>query len=215
MPLQVAIIPVTSFQQNCSILMCEETKEAVVVDPGGNIDRIIEQADSMGAILKKILITHAHLDHVGGTIELAELKNLEIEGPHISDKFWMEMLPQQAQMFGFPPAESFFPNRWLDEGDTITVGNVNLAVIHTPGHTPGHVIFYSEADKLALVGDVLFEGSIGRTDFPQGNHKDLLNSIHNKLFTLGDDITFIPGHGPNSTFGHERRTNTFVSGKNG
>lgn len=215
MPLQVAIIPVTAFQQNCSILMCEETKEAVVVDPGGDIDRIIKQADSMGAILKKILITHAHLDHVGGTIELAKLKSIEIEGPHIADKFWLEMLPQQALMFGFPPATSFLPNRWLDEGETITFGNVNLEVIHTPGHTPGHIIFYSKNDKLALVGDVLFEGSIGRTDFPQGNHKDLLSSIHNKLFTLGDDITFIPGHGPNSTFGHERRTNTFVAGKNG
>jgi hydroxyacylglutathione hydrolase len=215
MPLQVAIVPVTPFQQNCSIIMCEETKQAAVVDPGGEVERIMAQAEAMGATLTKILLTHAHLDHVGGTIELAQLKNIKIEGPHIGDKFWLNMLPQQSQMFGFPPAQSFLPDRWLEEGETVTIGNVTLDVIHTPGHTPGHVIFHSKDDQLALVGDVIFQGSIGRTDFPQGNHTELVASIRNKLFPLGDDITFVPGHGPNSTFGHEKRTNPFVSGKAG
>lgn len=215
MPLEISIVPVTPFAQNCSIIMCTETKDAAVVDPGGETDRVIAQAEHMGAKISKILLTHAHLDHVGGTADLAESLGLPVEGPHQGDKFWIDMLPQQAQMFGFPPARIFTPDRWLDQGDQVTVGNVTLDVIHTPGHTPGHVVFYSKDDQLALVGDVLFAGSIGRTDFPQGNHEQLVSSIRSKLFPLGEDITFVPGHGPNSTFGQEMQTNPFVAGKAG
>ena len=215
MPLQVAIVPVTPFQQNCSIVMCTDTNEAAVIDPGGEVERILAQADSMGANITKILLTHAHLDHVGGTAELARIKDLPIEGPHKGDQFWIDMLPQQSHMFGFPPAQTFTPNRWLEHGEQVTIGNVALDVIHTPGHTPGHVVFHSKDDQLALVGDVLFQGSIGRTDFPQGDHEQLVSSIRTKLFPLGEDITFVPGHGPNSTFGHEMKTNPFVAGKAG
>ncbi|UZK04503.1 MBL fold metallo-hydrolase [Venatoribacter cucullus] len=215
MSLSVAIIPVTAFAQNCSILMCNKSKKAAVVDPGGDLERIIEQLQRMGATAEKILLTHAHIDHAGGTAALARQLNVPIEGPQEGDLFWIQGLPNQSAMFGFPPAEVFTPDRWLHDNDTVTVGEVTLQVIHTPGHTPGHVVFYSANDKLAIVGDVLFQGSIGRTDFPQGNHEQLVHSIRAKLFPLGDDITFIPGHGPESTFGQERRTNPFVADHRG
>lgn len=215
MSLSVAIIPVTAFAQNCSILMCNKSKKAAVVDPGGDLERIIEQLQRMGATAEKILLTHAHIDHAGGTAALARQLNVPIEGPQEGDLFWIQGLPNQSAMFGFPPAEVFTPDRWLHDNDTVTVGEVTLQVIHTPGHTPGHVVFYSPENKLALVGDVLFQGSIGRTDFPQGNHEQLVHSIRAKLFPLGDDITFIPGHGPESTFGQERRTNPFVADHRG
>jgi len=215
MSLSVAIIPVTAFAQNCSILMCNKSKKAAVVDPGGDLERIIEQLQRMGATAEKILLTHAHIDHAGGTAALARQLNVPIEGPQEGDLFWIQGLPNQSAMFGFPPAEVFTPDRWLHDNDTVTVGEVTLHVIHTPGHTPGHVVFYSPENKLALVGDVLFQGSIGRTDFPQGNHEQLVHSIRAKLFPLGDDITFIPGHGPESTFGQERRTNPFVADHRG
>lgn len=215
MSLSVAIIPVTAFAQNCSILMCNKSNKAAVVDPGGDLDRIVAQLQRMGAIAEKILLTHAHIDHAGGTAALARQLNIPIEGPQERDLFWIQGLPNQSAMFGFPPAEVFTPDRWLQDNDTVTVGEVTLQVIHTPGHTPGHVVFYSPENKLALVGDVLFQGSIGRTDFPQGNHEQLVHSIRAKLFPLGDDITFIPGHGPESTFGQERRTNPFVADKRG
>ena len=215
MSLSVAIIPVTAFAQNCSILMCNKSKKAAVVDPGGDLERIIEQLQRMGATAEKILLTHAHIDHAGGTAALARQLNVPIEGPQEGDLFWIQGLPNQSAMFGFPPAEVFTPDRWLQDNDTVTVGEVTLQVIHTPGHTPGHVVFYSANDKLAIVGDVLFQGSIGRTDFPQGNHEQLVHSIRAKLFPLGDDITFIPGHGPESTFGQERRTNPFVADHRG
>lgn len=215
MSLSVAIIPVTAFAQNCSILMCNKSKKAAVVDPGGDLERIIEQLQRMGATAEKILLTHAHIDHAGGTAALARQLNIPIEGPQEGDLFWIQGLPNQSAMFGFPAAEVFTPDRWLHDNDTVTVGEVTLQVIHTPGHTPGHVVFYSPENKLALVGDVLFQGSIGRTDFPQGNHEQLVHSIRAKLFPLGDDITFIPGHGPESTFGQERRTNPFVADHRG
>ncbi len=215
MSLSVAIIPVTAFAQNCSILMCNKSKKAAVVDPGGDLERIIEQLQRMGATAEKILLTHAHIDHAGGTAALARQLNVPIEGPQEGDLFWIQGLPNQSAMFGFPAAEVFTPDRWLHDNDTVTVGEVTLQVIHTPGHTPGHVVFYSPENKLALVGDVLFQGSIGRTDFPQGNHEQLVHSIRAKLFPLGDDITFIPGHGPESTFGQERRTNPFVADHRG
>lgn len=215
MPLIARIVPVTPFAQNCTILMCETTHEAAVVDPGGEVDRIIAQLEALQATPTKILLTHAHIDHAGGTADLARRLQLPIEGPHEGDLFWIEGLPKQSAMFGFPNVEVFTPDRWLVDGDSVTIGETTLQVLHTPGHTPGHVVFYSPEDRLALVGDVLFSGSIGRTDFPQGNHQQLIESIRGKLFPLGDDIEFICGHGPNSTFGEERRSNPFVADHRG
>jgi len=209
------IIPVTPFQQNCTLIWCEETNKAAVVDPGGDVDRILAAVEEEGVELEKILLTHAHLDHIGGTAELSKRTGVPVEGPHIDDKFWIDGLDQQCTMFGFPPVEGFEPDRWLDEGNDIEVGNQHLSVLHTPGHTPGHVVFFHPGELLALVGDVLFQGSIGRTDFPKGDHPTLIASIREKLFPLGDDVDFIPGHGPMSTFGHERTSNPFVSDHRG
>lgn len=209
------IIPVTPFQQNCSLIWCEDTLKAAVVDPGGDLDRIRAAIAEEGVTVEKILLTHAHIDHAGGTAELARALNVAIEGPHREDNFWIVGLPQQAQMFGFPSPEVFTPDRWLEDGEEVTVGNQTLAVLHCPGHTPGHVVFFHKASELALVGDVLFHGSIGRTDFPKGDHATLIRSIREKLFPLGDEVAFIPGHGPMSTFGQERATNPFVSDHRG
>lgn len=208
--MKATVIPVTAFQQNCSLLWCEDTMEGVVVDPGGDLDRILERAESTGVMPVKILLTHAHVDHVGGTAELAGRLGIPIEGPQKEDRFWIELLPKQCEMFGFPPADTFTPDRWLEEGDTVQFGRQTLEVIHCPGHTPGHVAFFHPGERLAIVGDVLFKGSIGRTDFPRGDYGALVKSIRERLFPLGDDVVFIPGHGPLSTFGDERRTNPFV-----
>lgn len=215
MSLKYKIVPVTPFEQNCTLLWCTETHKAAVVDPGGDLDRILAAAEDQGVILEKILLTHAHIDHAGGTAELAKSAGLPIEGPHKDDNFWIQGLAMQAQMFGFPAPEVFTPNRWLEDGDTATVGNETLEVLHTPGHTPGHVVFFHRGSKLAQVGDVLFNGSIGRTDFPKGDYNTLIHSIREKLFPLGDDVSFICGHGPMSTFGQERATNPFVSDHRG
>ncbi|MEC7432404.1 MBL fold metallo-hydrolase [Marinobacter sp. bablab_jr008] len=215
MSLKYKIVPVTPFEQNCTLLWCTETHKAAVVDPGGDLDRILAAAEDEGVILEKILLTHAHIDHAGGTAELAKSAELPIEGPHKDDNFWIQGLAMQAQMFGFPAPEVFTPNRWLEDGDTVTVGNETLEVLHTPGHTPGHVVFFHRGSKLAQVGDVLFNGSIGRTDFPKGDYNTLIHSIREKLFPLGDDVSFICGHGPMSTFGQERATNPFVSDHRG
>jgi glyoxylase-like metal-dependent hydrolase (beta-lactamase superfamily II) len=209
--MKVTIIPVTPFQQNCSLLVCEETKHAAIVDPGGDVDRILKAVEKSGATVEKILLTHAHIDHCGGTAELAERLGVPVEGPHRDDKFWIDLLPQQGMMFGFRPVRTFTPERWLADGDTVRFGNVEMQVRHVPGHTPGHVIFYSPADQVAITGDVLFAGSIGRTDFPRGDYDTLIRSIKAQLWPLGDDVTFLPGHGPTSTFGQERRTNPFVA----
>ena len=209
--LKFSIVPVTPFDQNCSLIWCDETMRGAAVDPGGDIERILAEAERQGVTLEKILLTHGHLDHVGGTAALAEQLGLPIEGPHPADKFWIDALPQQAAMFGFGQAKVFTPDRWLQQGDTVSVGNVTLQVRQAPGHTPGHVIFFDPASKTAWVGDVLFEGSIGRTDFPGGDYQTLINSIHEQLFTLGDEVQFVPGHGPMSTFGEERRSNPFVA----
>ncbi|MTI08866.1 MBL fold metallo-hydrolase [Curvivirga aplysinae] len=211
MPIKASIIPVTAFQQNCSLIWCEETKDAAVVDPGGDLALIEKAVEEAGVNLTQILLTHGHIDHAGGTAELAEKRDLPIIGPQEDEKFWIDQLEDQATMFNFTPSKSFEPTRWLNDDDEVKVGNVALKVVHCPGHTPGHVVFISEEDKLAIVGDVLFQGSIGRTDFPKGNHEDLINSITQKLWPFGDDIVFIPGHGQLSTFGDERKTNPFVS----
>lgn len=208
--MKAAILPVTSFAQNCSLIWCEETKKAAVVDPGGDLDVILSAVKKEGVELEKILVTHGHMDHVGGVKELAEKLNLPIEGPHKDDKFWIDQLPQQAVRFGFPHSDAFEPDRWLEDGDEVSVGNQTLKVFHCPGHTPGHVVFFNNDTRVAIVGDVLFQGSIGRTDFERGNHDDLIRSIKTKLFPLGDDVVFVPGHGPLSSFGDERRSNPFV-----
>lgn len=209
--MRAIIVPVTPFQQNCSIVWNESNRLAAIVDPGGDLDRVLAQLDQQGLTLEKILLTHAHLDHAAGTAELAKLKNVPIEGPHEGDRFWIEGLPAATRQYGFPPAEVFEPNRWLQHGDAVTVGGETLEVLHCPGHTPGHVVFFHRGARAAWVGDVLFAGSIGRSDFPGGHHETLIRSIRERLFPLGDDVTFIPGHGPTSTFGAERRSNPFVA----
>lgn len=209
--MKVAIVPVTPFQQNCSILVDEETGRAAIVDPGGDLKRVLEALRRTGAKLEKILLTHGHLDHCAGAAELRRRTGVPIEGPQREDGFWIEQLPVAAARYGFPPAERFAPDRWLEEGDAVCVGERELQVLHCPGHTPGHVVFFSAPERLAIVGDVLFAGSIGRTDFPRGDHAALIRSITEKLWPLGDDVTFIPGHGPLSTFGAERATNPFIA----
>ncbi len=209
--MKVAIIPVTPFQQNCSLLICERSGRAAVVDPGGDLDRVLAAAERSGAKLEKILLTHGHIDHCGGTAALRAQLNLPVEGPHRDDAFWIDQLPQQGARYGFGALESFVPDRWLDDGDTVSFGETTLEVRHCPGHTPGHVIFFQRALRIALVGDVLFRGSIGRTDFPRGDFDTLIRSITTRLWPLGDDVTFVPGHGPTSTFGEERRSNPFVA----
>ncbi|MEY4718395.1 MAG: hypothetical protein RL563_1013 [Pseudomonadota bacterium] len=204
------IIPVTPYQQNCTLLICEQTQCAALVDPGGEIERLLEEVERQKVTLESILVTHGHLDHVGGVAELAQRLSLPIIGPHKEDDFWIQSLPDQCRLFGFPPCKIFTPTRWLVDGDSVRIGQEILDVIHCPGHTPGHVIFYSAGHRLAIVGDVLFQGSIGRTDFPRGDYQTLIDSIQNKLWPLGGDITFIPGHGPMSTFSAEMAHNPFV-----
>lgn len=210
MALDFDIIPVTPFQQNCSVIWCTETKLAAVVDPGGELEKIRSVIDKNKLSLDKILITHAHLDHAGGTAELARFTGVPIIGPHKEDQFWIDLLPQQCAQFGFE-GDTFVPDQWLEQDDRVELGNLIFDVVHCPGHTPGHVVFVDRNNKLAAVGDVIFNGSIGRSDFPKGNQQELIDSIRKKLFPLGDDVRFIPGHGPMSTFGHERKTNPFVA----
>ncbi|MEY1660827.1 MBL fold metallo-hydrolase [Isoalcanivorax beigongshangi] len=213
--MKYAILPVTAFAQNCSLLVCESTGKIAVCDPGGDLPAIEAAIAELGGEVEKILVTHAHIDHAGAVADLAERFAIPVEGPHRDDQFWIDMLPQQSAMFGFPPARAFTPDRWLEHGDQVTVGEQTLQVLHCPGHTPGHVVFFAADARLAVVGDVLFAGSIGRTDFPRGDHAALVDSIRNRLFPLGDDVAFIPGHGPMSTFGQERNTNPFVSDHRG
>ena len=212
MSLKYQIVPVTAFEQNCTLLWCSETMKAAVVDPGGDIPRILAAIKSLGIVPERILITHGHIDHAGGAAELAERLSVPIEGPQIEDAFWINGMPEQSKLYGFPGVRSFTPDRWLAQGDTVRFGNVEMTVLHCPGHTPGHVVFHSPEAARAFVGDVLFAGSIGRTDFPGGNHAQLLASIRERLWPMGDDTVFIPGHGPESSFGQERRHNPFVRG---
>lgn len=205
------IIPVTSLAQNCTLVWCDETKKAALIDPGGNVDLLIDEIQKRGLELESLLLTHGHLDHVGASGDLVKRFATPIIGPHIDDKYWIEGLPQQCKMFGFPPLTEFTPDRWLNDGDTVKVGNVVLEVLHCPGHTPGHVVFYHRDSQWMQVGDVLFSGSIGRTDFPGGNYASLISSIKNKLFPLGEEVEFVPGHGPMSTLGEEKHNNPFLS----
>ncbi|MFM7027666.1 MAG: MBL fold metallo-hydrolase [Chakrabartia sp.] len=209
-PLQAAIIPVTPLQQNCCLIWCTETMKGAFTDPGGDLPLLKAAAAKQGVTIEKLLVTHGHLDHCGQTGILAQELGVPIEGPHEEDRFWISQLGDDGRKYGMD-AQTFEPDRWLKDGDTVTVGKLSLDVIHCPGHTPGHVVFYHAPSHFAIVGDVLFQGSIGRTDFPRGNHQDLIDSITKKLWPLGSDTAFVPGHGPMSTFGHERKTNAYVS----
>ena len=204
------LIPVTPFQQNCTLLACPRTGDAAIVDPGGEPQRILAALEAMAVRPRMILLTHGHLDHVGASAALAERLELPIIGPHREDAFLLDSLPQQAALFGFPHHDPLHTDRWLEPGDEIALGQRRLEVLHCPGHTPGHLVFFDRDAALAQVGDVLFRGAIGRTDFPRGDHAMLLRSIHERLFPLGDAVRFIPGHGPMGRLGDERRTNPFV-----
>ncbi|MDH5300365.1 MAG: MBL fold metallo-hydrolase [Gammaproteobacteria bacterium] len=208
--MQYQIIPVTPYQQNCSLISCPQTAVSAFVDPGGDIDRLVDALQKSATNLQKILLTHGHLDHVGAARLLADRFGVPIIGPHSADAYWLQALGQQAQMFGFEDLAPFLPDQWLNDGDTVQVGEQVLSVLHTPGHTPGHVVFYHRENQLAFVGDVLFQSSIGRTDFPGGDYDTLIHSIKHKLLPLGDDVSFVPGHGPMSTFGKERLHNPFL-----
>ena len=208
-PLKAAILPVTAFQQNCTLVWCTRTMKGAFVDAGGDLPMLKAAARKHGVTIEKLLVTHGHIDHCGGTGMLAEELGVPIEGPHEDDRFWIDQLATAGSSYGIP-GRPFEPDRWLRNGDTVSVGELVFDVLHCPGHTPGHVVFHHAGSKLALVGDVLFQGSIGRTDFPRGNHADLIAAITTKLWPLGGDTAFVPGHGPMSNFGHERRSNPFV-----
>lgn len=210
--LRYLTVPVTPFQQNCSLIWDEATRAAAVVDPGGDLDILLGHVERLGLKLEQIWLTHAHIDHAGGTAELARRVAIPIVGPHRGDQFWIDGIAEQGRMFGFAHAEAFTPDRWLEDGDTVELAGHTLQVRHCPGHTPGHVVFHSAEMKRAFVGDVLFAGSIGRTDFPQGDYDTLIRSITERLWPMGNDTVFIPGHGPESTFGRERQSNPFVGG---
>jgi glyoxylase-like metal-dependent hydrolase (beta-lactamase superfamily II) len=203
-------VPVTPLQQNSCLIWCTATMKGAFTDPGGDLDRLKAAAVQHGVRIEKILLTHGHIDHCGSAKILAEELGVPIEGPHEADRFWISRLEDDGRMYGIR-GRTFESDRWLVNGDQATVGDLVFDVYHCPGHTPGHVVFHHPASKLAIVGDVLFQGSIGRTDFPMGNHQDLIDAITGRLWPLGDDTAFIPGHGPMSTFGQERRTNPFVA----
>ncbi|HVF36823.1 MAG TPA: MBL fold metallo-hydrolase [Sphingomicrobium sp.] len=209
-PLRAAIIPVTPLQQNCTLLWCTGTMRGAFVDPGGDLDRLKAARAQAGVTIEKILLTHGHIDHCGQAGILAAELGVPIEGPHEDDLFWIDRLEEDGQRYGIN-GKPFASDRYLVDGDRVTVGKLTFDVRHCPGHTPGHIVFHHPESKLALVGDVLFQGSIGRTDFPRGNHQHLLDSITQRLWPMGDDTSFVPGHGPMSTFGHERATNPFVA----
>jgi glyoxylase-like metal-dependent hydrolase (beta-lactamase superfamily II) len=203
-------IPVTAFQQNCSLLWCDQTHEAALIDPGGDIDTLLAQLQAQQLTLTALWLTHAHIDHAGGTAALAQQANVPIIGPHRGDQFWIDGLPQQSLMFGFPPAGTFVPTRWLEDGDTVQVGRETLHVRHTPGHTPGHVALYEPESKSLFTGDTLFRESIGRTDLPGGDYSWIMRSILDSLIPLGEEVHIYPGHGPESTIGHETLYNPFI-----
>jgi hydroxyacylglutathione hydrolase len=209
-PLKVSIVPVTPFEQNCSIVACTATNRAAIVDPGGDVARIREAIDKLKVEPEKILLTHGHIDHAGGAAELAEALSLPIEGPDERDQFLLQSLEAQGARFGMAGVRNMTPTRWLVEGETVSIGDLTFSVLHVPGHTPGHLVFVNAPTRFALVGDTLFQGSVGRSDFPYGNHEQLISGIKEKLLPLGDDVTILPGHGPASTIGRERATNGFL-----
>jgi glyoxylase-like metal-dependent hydrolase (beta-lactamase superfamily II) len=209
--MKAVVIPVTPFQQNCTVIWCEDTMAGAVVDPGGDLDQVQKAIEDQGVTVERILVTHGHMDHAGGVAELAERLGVPIEGPHEDDQFLIEALAEQGAKYGLTEARPFTPMRWLHSGDTVGFGNETMTVRHCPGHTPGHIIFHDARAKVALVGDVLFQGSVGRTDLPRGDHDTLIRSIREQLWPLGDETTFVSGHGPLSTFGHERQSNPFVA----
>ena len=210
-PINAVIVPVTPLQQNCTLVWCAKTLKAAVIDPGGEAPRLLAGLKQYGLTLEKIWITHGHMDHAGGAAALKAATGVPIEGPHRDDLFWIQNIEESGRMYGMPDAQVFSPDRWLEDGDRVTLGQTEFEVRHCPGHTPGHVVFFHREARLAQVGDVLFQGSIGRTDFPKGDLGQLIASITGKLWPLGDDVAFVPGHGPMSTFGQERRTNPYVS----
>jgi hydroxyacylglutathione hydrolase len=207
------IVPVTPFEQNCTILWCEATKKAVVFDPGGDVPRIREAIAKTGAIVEKIWLTHGHIDHVGGAAELREVLGVPIEGPHLADKFLLDNVVESGARFGMTGVRDFAPDSWLEEGDRVEIGEIGFDILHCPGHSPGSVVYFNAEMRFAHVGDVLFNGSVGRTDLPGGSHAALISSIKHKLLPLGDDVGFICGHGAGSTFGQERRTNPYLTGE--
>lgn len=213
--MDIITIPVTAFSQNCRIVICKRTRQAVIVDPGGDADKIIAELAKYTVELKSILLTHGHLDHVGAAKQLAEHFDIKIIGPHKDELFWFDALPMQAQMFGFKPIEPFYPDAWLEADDTYEVGTLNFTVRHCPGHTPGHIIFYEASHQVVLVGDVIFKGSVGRTDFPKGDAAQLLDSIKKQVLTLPDETQILSGHGPNTKVSVERISNPFISGNFG
>jgi glyoxylase-like metal-dependent hydrolase (beta-lactamase superfamily II) len=208
-PMRVAIVPVTPLQQNCSLIWCTRTMKGALVDPGGDLDRLKQALAKTGVTLEKVLVTHGHLDHCGMAGELAKEMGVPIEGPQEEDRFWIAQLDEDGPRWNME-AHSFEPDRWLENGDKVRVGELELDVYHCPGHTPGHIVFHHAPSHFAIVGDVLFQGSIGRTDFPRGDLQTLVDSITGRLWPLGDETTFVPGHGPISTFGDERRSNPYV-----
>lgn len=210
---EIIVNPVTPFAQNCSLIWDPATMKGAFVDPGGDIETLIQVAADNKVDIEKVILTHGHLDHVGGSVHIAAHYDVPIIGPHHGDKFWLDALMQQSQMFGFPPAAPFAPNEWLNDNDTIALGTLTLDVLHCPGHTPGHVALVERASNKVIVGDIIFAGSIGRTDFPQGNQQQLIDAIKEKILTLPDDMTIYPGHGPTTTVGTERATNPYVSGQ--
>jgi len=208
--LKYQIIPVTPYQQNCTLLWCDQTRQAALIDPGGDVPVLLDAVKNNQLDLKQIWLTHGHLDHIGGTEEIASTCDAKIIGPHQDDFFWLDILAQQCEMFNFPRVKNFTPDRWLNEGDSLTLGEEQFEVLHTPGHTPGHIVIVHHASRTVWVGDVLFKQSIGRTDFPKGNHTDLIASIKNKLLTLPGDYQFVPGHGPGGSLEDEERNNPFL-----
>jgi glyoxylase-like metal-dependent hydrolase (beta-lactamase superfamily II) len=206
-----AVVPVTPFQQNCLLLWCENSRRAVVFDPGGDVPAIVDAIKQVGVTVEQIWLTHGHIDHVGGAAELRDLLNVPIVGPHIDDKFLLDHVVESGASFGMTGVRNFTPDRWLNEGDKVALGEMTFDILHCPGHSPGSVVFFNREMRFAHVGDVLFNGSVGRTDLPGGSHATLIRSITDKLLPLGDDVQFICGHGPGSTFGHERQTNPFLN----
>lgn len=209
--LEIRIVPVTPLQQNCSLVWDPATKHALLVDPGGDVDTLIGALDHFGLKLTRIWLTHGHFDHAGAASELRERTGVAVEGPHRDDQFWLDQIESSSSRYGLDGFRNVTPDRYFEDGETLDFEGVRFDVAHTPGHTPGHVVIHNQTLKIAFVGDVLFAGSIGRTDFPRGDHAQLIRSITDKLWPLGEEMSFVPGHGPTSTFGQERRNNPFVA----